>query len=342
MSAAPLTAVLAGCGAMSRRWLESAALIDGLTITGLVDIDAGRAEARAAEFGLSGAATGADLCAVLKTVKPRLVFDVVVPGARAGVVKTAFAQGCDVLSEKPMAASLDEARELIALAKAAGRLHAVVQNRRYVEGIRKLRAYAQAGVIGEITSVHSDFFIAPHFGGFREEMENVLLLDMAIHTFDAARYIIGTMPSHVYCHEANPAGSWFRHGASAYGIFEFDGGVTYTYRGGWSAKGLRTSWESDWRINGVDGSLAWDGHSLFRAERETEASAVLWTPEPAALPDVKSGRTGGHEGVIRDFVEAVRAGSAPETVACENIKSLAMVFAAIESARLKRRVAVET
>ncbi len=336
-----LRAVLVGCGLMSRRWLEAATRIEGLTIVGLVDIDPSRARSRADEFGLTHSIVGSDLDAVLSSTKPQLVFDIVVPDARYDIVRTAFAHGCHVLSEKPMAASLADAQSLIRSAQETRRIHAVVQNRRYIEGIRRIRSFLASGEIGAVTSVHSDFFLGPHFGGFREAMENVLLLDMAIHTFDAARYIIGTQPQAVYCHETNPKGSWYAHGASAYAIFEFEKNVTYTYRGSWCAQGLRTSWESAWRVIGERGTLTWDGHDTFKAERELQTSGLLRDAEAIPVPPLApDARIGGHEGVMRDFVEAVRTGAVPETVSSENIKSLAMVFAAIESAKARQRVSV--
>ena len=338
-----LRAVLAGCGAMSRRWLDAAAAIEGLEVVGLVDIDSSRARERADERGLA-IPTGSDLGAMLGQLKPDILFDVVIPEARHDVVRTAFAHGCHVLSEKPMADTLEHARSLVAAAHESGRVHAIVQNRRFIDGIRRIRAFLASGAIGRVTSLHSDFFIGPHFGGFREEMRNVLLLDMAIHTFDAARYIADAAPTAVYCREVNPGGSWFAHGASAFGIFEFGEEVTYTYRGSWCAQGLRTSWESAWRIVGERGTLTWDGHEAFVAEQEkdTGAQGILWEPQRLDVPPPDASlRIGGHEGVMRDFVDALRSGRPPETVSSENIKSLAMVFAAIESARLKQRVAIE-
>ena len=226
-------AVLAGCGSMARGWLNALGQ-DGLAgkveIVGLVDTDVSAAETLRDESGLSGVPTGSDLHAMLAATKPDMLFDVVVPAGRRDVVATGLWHGCHVLSEKPMAASLDEARELVRLARDAKRVHAVVQNRRYIPGVRRIRRMIETGALGELTALHADFFIGAHFGGFREAMQNVLLLVMAIHTFDAARFMAGSDAVAVYCNESNPHGSWYAHGAAANSIFELDVGLTFTYR----------------------------------------------------------------------------------------------------------------
>lgn len=150
-----------------------------------------------------------------------------------------------------MSNSMEEAADLIRAAREAGKVHSVVQNRRFISGVRRMRRFVESGAIGDVTAIHCDFFIGPHFGGFREQMDNVLLLDMAIHTFDAARYVSGKTPLSVYCLETNPRGSWYAHGASANAVFRLSDDVVFTYRGSWCAEGERTSWESAWRIVGT-------------------------------------------------------------------------------------------
>lgn len=339
------TAVLAGCGAMSKGWLDALTrvpqLAEKIKIVGLADINPALADARADEFGLS-AAIHSDLAEALTTHKPDFVFDVVPPSARKAVVLTALANGCHVLSEKPMAASLPDAREMLDAAHNARRLHAVVQNRRYIEGVRRIRAFLESGAIGRLTSIHCDFFLAPHFGGFREQMEHVLLLDMAIHTFDAARFMSGALPLAVYCQESNPAGSWFAHGASANAIFEMSDGVTFTYRGSWCADGAPTSWESQWRFVCTEGSLLWDGEDKFDARARTSEGKFINDLKPLAMPKLDdTGKTDGHASVLLDFLNAVETGSTPETDGSDNIKSLAMVFGAIESARTRTRTPID-
>ncbi|MEO1018673.1 MAG: Gfo/Idh/MocA family oxidoreductase [Pseudomonadota bacterium] len=337
--------VLVGCGAMSKGWLaalaESSSLTGKVQIVGLVDLDQNVAAARAAEFGLDGALVGADLEAMLQETKPDLVFDIVVPSARQGVVGIALSHGCHVLSEKPMALSLEAGHALIEQARSAGRVHAVIQNRRFIQGVRRIRQFLEGGGLGELTGLHCDFFVGAHFGGFREEMHNVLLLDMAIHTLDAARFMAGKTPLSVYCHECNPHGSWYAHGAAANAIFEFSDDVVFTYRGSWCAEGANTSWESGWRFVGTRGTLLWNGADDFQANVVVGDSGFFRDLEAVELPELEDlKQTHGHASVISDFVEAIESGSTPETVSHDNIKSLAMVFAAIESARTGQRVAI--
>ncbi|MGA1802329.1 Gfo/Idh/MocA family protein [Rhizobium sp. HT1-10] len=338
-------AILCGCGAMSKGWLRAIAsdpaLADAIKIVGLVDLNRETAESLAREFGLEGAVIGSDLADVIARTKADMVFDVVVPAARFAVVSTALKAGCHVLSEKPMATSLAEGSALIALAAETGKVHAIIQNRRYIAGIRRLRRFVESGAIGELTGIHCDFFLGPHFGGFREEMDHVLLLDMAIHTFDAARFVADRKPLTVYCVETNPKGSWYRHGASAHAVFEFADDVTFTYRGSWCAEGRRTSWESEWRLTGSKGMLTWDGEEAFEATVAGTEEGLLHGFQPIDVPaPADDAETHGHASVISSFIEAVRTGRPPETVSSDNIRSLAMVLGAIESAKSGKRIEI--
>lgn len=330
---------------MARGWLKAIAenvdLAAGIDVVGLVDLDIDVARTLAEEFGYERAAIGSDLEAMLSEVRPELLFDIVVPPARMNVVSIALAHGCHVLSEKPMASSLEDGRSMIEFAHKTGRIHAVVQNRRYISGIRRLKAFVDSGAIGALTGVHCDFFIGAHFGGFREDMDNVLLLDMAIHTFDAARFVSGKVPQAVYCLETNPEGSWYRHGASAFAIFEMADKVTFTYRGSWCAEGANTSWESQWRITGTAGTVLWDGADTFDAHRVVGDDGFLREQEDIFVPEtVNVYESQGHASVISAFLKAVETGEPPETAAEDNIRSLAMVFAAIESAKIHQRVMI--
>jgi predicted dehydrogenase len=328
---------------MSRVWLQSAAELPGLEIVGLADIDIERARARAAEFALPDAFATNEIDSLLARCRPDALFDVVPPSERHRVVSTGLAAGCHVLSEKPMAQTIAEARDLVAKAAAAKRLHAVVQNRRYLPAVRRIARSLRGGIVGDVTSVHADFFLAPHFGGFREDMDHILLPDMAIHGFDAMRCMTGFAAKGVYCREWNPPRSWYRNGSSASAIFDLEGGAVFDYRGSWCAQGQRTSWECAWRFVGARGTLVWDEADSLSAEVAGDGRDCLFD-NVVAVPISQldpTDRADGHIGVLSDFVAAIAAGKEPETVGHDNIRSLAMALGAIEGAQAWRHVEIK-
>ncbi|MBK36725.1 MAG: oxidoreductase [Gemmatimonadetes bacterium] len=333
-----LRGLLVGCGGMSRRWTEVSRSLSDLDLLAFVDLDESAAQARAADYG-GTPLVSTDLTEALRQTQPDVVFDCTIPDAHTAVTLEALSSGCHVLGEKPLATSMADARKAVDAAEATGLTYAVIQNRRYDPNIRRLRRTLNNGSIGPLTTVNSDFYIGAHFDGFRNHMPHVLLLDMAIHTFDAARFITGADPVSVFCKEWNPSGSWYDRDASAVAVFEMTGGIVYTYRGSWCSEGLNTTWECDWRMIGQDGSITWDGADRFEGEAITARGEFRSEGAPIEVsPEDTADRIGGHEGLIQDFVECVLTGRTPETVCSDNIKSLAMVFGAIESAEKCRPI----
>ncbi len=335
----PVRVVLVGCGAASGGWIEPIRDMKDVEIVGFVDLVEENARKRADEYGTIGTLVTTDATSAIDQLEPDAVFCCTTPESHYEVTMLALQKGCHVLEEKPLADSMEHAREMVATADKVGRVFAVIQNRRYDPEIRRTRQVIAEGTLGDLTTLNSDFYIGAHFGGFRDHMENVLLLDMAIHSFDQARLISGEDPVSVYCHEWNPADSWYDRDASAVAIFEMTGGVVYTYRGSWCSEGLNTTWECDWRAIGSRGSLRWDGAGDLRIEVVTGGEGFFRDKEMMDPPDLDpNARAGARGGLIREFIDCIYNGTVPETVASDNIKSLAMVFGAIESAETGRRV----
>jgi len=307
-------------------------------VVGWIDLRPGAAASAAEELKLSVPHTGTDLGKALAETQPDFVVDVTIPEAHRDVTLQALAAGVPVLGEKPMADSMEHAREMVAASEKAGKLYMVSQSRRYDAHLYAFRQLI-AEQIGALGILNSDFYLGAHFGGFREEMANVLLLDMAIHTLDQARYLSGTDPISVYCEAFNPAWSWYKGDACTTALYEMTGGLRYTYRGSWCSEGKNTSWNCDWRVVGPRGSALWDGESAPSAEVVTQTGGFISETEPREIV-APEGMPGGIAGSLRDFLNALATGATPMGECHDNIKSLAMVFAAIESSATGKRVPV--
>ena len=182
-----------------------------------------------------------------------------IPEVHHKIVTHALKAGCHVFGEKPLADTIENAMDMVKTAKENKKTYSVMQNRRFLKGIRAFESIIAERKIGELGHLDAAFYIEAHFGGFRDVMESPLILDMAIHTFDQARFISECDPVSVYCHEFNPKGSWYKGDASAACIFEMTNDVVFTYNGSWCPKGAITSWESNWRAMGSEGAAGWDG-----------------------------------------------------------------------------------
>jgi len=337
----PLRVVQVGCGGMAQGWVDRSVKRKGrIEVVGLVDIKRESAEKTAEKHGLPGSVVYNTLTEALKKAQPDAVFDITIPGAHHAVTLEALGAGCHVLGEKPLAESLPQAREMCAAAQKAQRLYMVTQNRRYIPAIIGFRNALKDGAIGELSSIDADFFIGAHFGGFRDVMPHVLLIDMAIHSFDQGRFISGCDPVSAYCYEYNPKGSWYKQDSAAIVIFEMSNGVVFTYRGSWCAEGFNTSWECSWRAVGSKGTILWDGSNEAKGQRVEGSEGFIRPIKDFAVPSVPI-QHGGHDGVLEEFLSSLYEGKDPQTVCTDNIKSLAMCLAAVESAHKKQRVKVE-
>lgn len=330
--------VVVGCGHMSNIWIEYAQTRNDCTIVALVDIDPTQAALIAQKKQLNCPIFTNVKEAILQT-RANLVFDTSIPATHYEIASTAMQLGCDVLSEKPLAETIEQCQALVDTANKFKRTHAIMQNRRFDVNIRAARQLIEADTIGKPSFIAADFFLAPHFGGFRDIMDSPLLLDMAIHTFDQARLLSGSNPISVYCHEFNPDHSWYKGNAMAVCIFEMSDNSVFNYRGSWCSEGAPTSWEGSWRIVGEKGTIIWDGKSSPYAEvidTNKETQFVNQFVRVQSNPEIQT--LGFHQSCLTHMFNALQQGVKPETSSDDNIYSMAMVLAAIKSAQLGRKV----
>jgi predicted dehydrogenase len=314
-----------GAGAMGRAWLTVIGRSTEVRLVGLVDLDLGTAE-RAVEAGFPGVATATTLDDLLGRVEADAVINVTIPEAHAEVSTTALLSGLPVLCEKPAADTTSAVLSMAAAAEVSNRLLMVSQSRRYWRNLDALRG--QVTQLGRVGFVECSFHRGPRFGGFRDEMPDPLLGDMAIHHFDLARELIGSDPVWITAESFNPSWSWYAGDATAQAFAAFADGSRFGYTGSWCSPGLETSWNGRWRISGEAGTAIWDG------ERQPVAQTVDGEPIPAVAG------TGPEEiaGALAEFVAAIRDGGVPSGEIHRNVMSLAMVEGAIRSARTGSRV----
>jgi len=112
------------------------------------------------------------------------------------VVMGAIEQGKHVLVEKPIAFTLDEARDMIRAAKREGVKLATGHVERFNPAVLEAKKLIREGLIGEIVSVS-----AKRVGPFPPRIKDVgVTIDLAIHEVDVMAYLLDSPASKVYAH----------------------------------------------------------------------------------------------------------------------------------------------
>jgi predicted dehydrogenase len=258
------------------------------------------------------------------------------------VVRAALEAGKHVLVEKPFARRPRDASELVVLAAKRDRILMVSQNYRFYPAVREVRRLVKAAPLGELAHISVDFRryspIGPNGPGPHHSDPQPLLVDMSIHHFDLMRLILGREAMSVSCQAWNPSWSGFQGPPAAVASITFEGGLIVSYRGSWISSGAMTPWAGEWRMQFERGEVLWtsrgDDSSLAEVVIVQRSGAA---PEPIALPPMPRI---DRWGVLSEFASAIRSHREPLSSGRDNLRTLALVDAAVESASRGRQVSV--
>src|SRR5439155_20205911 len=111
------------------------------------------------------------------------VLDVAVPPVmQPGVIREAVRHKHirGILAQKPLAMSVREAKECVALCAAAGVTLVVNQNMRYDQSVRAMKDLLQRGWLGEIVLATIDMRAIPHWMPWSEALPSLSTFVMSI------------------------------------------------------------------------------------------------------------------------------------------------------------------
>ena len=254
------------------------------------------------------------------------------PADRLPLMEAALKAGKHVLSQKPFVLDLAEGQRLVKLARDKGVKLAVNQNGRWAPHLSWMREAVRAGLVGEVISAH----IAIHWnhgwiaGTPFERIEDLILYDFGIHWFDFLTSIVPN-PESVVATTRRAAGQKAAIPLLAQALVRIPGGqASLVFDGGVPFGASDATY-----IGGTLGSLHSLGPDLGRQ------SVTLTNAEGKARPDLQgTWFNDGFRGAMGALLVAVEDDTEPANGAAENLRSLALAFAAIQSRRSGREVAV--
>ena len=338
----PIKVLLCGLGFWGRNWLQNIQANSAYELVGVVVRQKEKEIQHLRDSGIRQSMLFDDINEAIESTSPNAAIVVVSPDKHAEIIRPAMARGVHILSEKPLAKDLSEAREFLALHRKYPKIQFVVsQNYRGRESIALLKKLIHSKSIGDI-----GFFIFSHqqtvkIPGYRLKMPSPVLDDMSIHHFDLLRYLTGEDYIDVFARERTVKWSWFRGKPILTADISMTNDVGGVYCASWASEGKIGSWNGNIQLFGSEGCLELndEGKVILHEKYDVDESMlgqyhIGKEVKPAKLPHSELQYT------LENFKSALMNNTRCETDIEDNIRSFAGVLASRESILKEKPVAV--
>lgn len=249
----------------------------------------------------------------------------------------AMEAGKDVLCEKPLTLSLQEAKEIAAAVRRTGRRFMIGQVCRYAPGFVLAKRLVERGEIGKLYFVESEYAHsyrgARGVGDWRVDPRREPVIGGGCHAVDLLRWIAGDVEevqgyANHFCLTDWPVNDF------SVGLFRFESGAIGKVM---VSIGCIRPYTMRSVFYGTDGTIICDNTS---AEIQLCSQKNLTGgPAFATLPVNIASHNVGAE--IREFVDCIRNDKPVVTTVDEGVKTVATCIAVAESARTGRAVRVK-
>src|SRR5688572_30117354 len=241
-------------------WARDVVKTDDIELAGIVDVVTERLQRSGDELGVPPARRFPSLDKALDTDADIVVIATPTP-THAELSLMALRAGHDVICEKPLVRSLDEARALREQVKATGKRFMVGENYRYADGMENLKRAIAGGMIGRPAYIDHEFRRAgagprPNTGGSDPDRG---IPEMSVHHFDMWWYATGQRITEI---RADPFTPGWMEGGRRLGYSmraTLEDGTHVHYLTSRALARPQTTWPGNVVIVGEEGTLTWDG-----------------------------------------------------------------------------------
>lgn len=327
-----LRCLMIGAGGMAGGYVRTffPRFADRMDVVGLVDINPDPLNASGDFMGLPASCRFAEMREAFDSIEADFCCIVIPPACHKQAVLLATERKMDILSEKPIADTWEDCGEIYRAVQQSGVKMQVVQNYRYNATMLTFRQFLREQSLGRCNYLMgrfaADYRVRGAWGMFRHEIPHGLLVEGSVHHFDMLRNLAGADCEHITGWDWNPDWSSFDGESSGHFLGKMSNGVIVNYEGNCNEAAIQNSWHHEmYRAECEGGALVIDSDLVVRAWERVEGNMRM-TEIPLLRPEYE-----GHFAIVDQFLTWKEGGAAPETVLDDNIKSVAMMFGAIQA-----------
>ncbi len=339
----PLRYIHVGVGGWGAEWVRTIlpTAFDYALPVAAVDLDPSRFDLVNRYLGLDRSRFFTSVDEALDAVDADFVTVVVPPAFHEDVVRSAVRAGKHILSEKPIADTMEASVRIADLVAQAGLKMAVTMSHRFDQDKQTLQELRESGVYGDLNYITYRFTSNSRrfgdWGEFRHRMAHPLLIEGTVHHFDILRALSGSNARTVYASTWNPHWAEYEGDSTALLIVEMENGVRCVYEGAKANASTLNGWTQDYIRLEFDRSTVELDRRQVRAI--TSGPDGLLNTQQLPLSNRRSDWL--NPAILRDFCSWLEGGEAVETTVSDNLQCSALLFAAIRSAETGMPVDVQ-
>lgn len=179
-----------GLGNMGKHHARNYSLMEDVQLVAVCDLNRELADATAKKFNCKAYY---DYREMLRQEQLQAVSIAVPTSFHKEVALVCIDQNLDVLIEKPIAGTIQDAEEIIAKAKEKKVLLQIGHIERFNPAVKKLKEVIRDGKLGEVTSI-----IARRVGAVPVQVRDAnVIIDLAVHDIDIINYLYESLPEKV-------------------------------------------------------------------------------------------------------------------------------------------------
>ena len=331
--------IILGAGFWGKHWIESVLRTEQLELASVVEPDNEVLSDTAKQCKLSDKVCFSNLDRALAQTNADIVAVVTIPPLHKDLIETALKAGKHVICEKPLADTWENGLEIRKIVDShPNRKFMVSQTRRFTDQVESVRKAVREGIVGEANTIFFDHRVNYTRKNWKLNLNCPVLDDMAIHHFDALRYITGQEPISVIAKAWSVPWGDFTGKPSVNVLMTFTGNIHINYFGSWAATGQTTGFDGVIKVIGSKGTL-----DLVDSETLLFYPFDKTTSESTGAEKLPIVRLSHHEidAVIGKFLNALNNSIEPECNIADNIKSFGLICAAIESCNRDRPINIQ-
>lgn len=338
---------LIGCGRIAPNHIAAALYCENINIVALCDKDLSLAEKLKEEFSLKKVSLYKDYRQMIKTENIDLIAIATDSKSHAEIAFYAIEKEINLIIEKPIALSTEDANKIVSLSKEHGVIVSSCHQNRFNKAVLKLHEDIENKRLGKLFHLTAnirwnrgeDYYKQASWRG-KWDSDGGALMNQCIHNIDLLYWLSGDEIAEVFAYVDNLNHPYIEAEDVGLALVKFKSGVYGVIEG--TTNIYPQNFEETLSVFGEKGTIKLGGKSVNKLEEyliegeNTPSDEIKnhYSEEPQNIYGF------GHKALYQDVVKAVTLGEKPKVSAEDGARAVELILAIYQSSKMGKPVSL--